>query len=253
MKHKKSKTLTKGIFVAVYLAVIAVCIALDQLTKQLIFENLLHATPGESVNVLGKFLRFYAVYNEGASFGMGKSDAANIVFFIITVLGTPVFCFMLWRSRTRSVCGQVGFAFIVGGTIGNAIDRAFVQTDAGKFFSGKVRDFISFSIFPPIFNIADSFLVIGTLLAVVAILFADSDALFAPSARKAQEDAQGANQSCCLPQTEDNCADGEQSSNAAENHSATEAQGDVVAEEPTTEKSENATDNGKKGEKDENR
>ena len=94
---------------------------------------------------------------------------------------------------------------------------------------------------------------IGTLLAVVAILFADSDALFAPSARKAQEDAQGENQNCRLPQTEDNCADGEQSSNTAENPSATEAQGDVVAEEPTTEKSENATDNGKKGEKDENR
>ncbi len=171
------KTLSKGAFAAVYVCVAAICIILDQLTKSFIFDQLLEGQPGNSVKVLGNFLRFSAVYNEGAAFGLGQSDGANIVFFVITVLGTPLFVWLLCRSRTRSVCGQVGFAFIIGGTIGNAIDRAFVNATEGSLFSGKVRDFISFSIFPPVFNVADSFLVIGVAMAILAIVFFDYDGL----------------------------------------------------------------------------
>ena len=174
---KKQKTLPLWLFAIVYVLVIAACIGLDQLTKILIFDKLLEAHPGNGINVIGKFLRFYAVYNAGASFGIAQGDSANILFFVVTIIGIPAFLFLLWRSRTRSVIGQVGFAFIVGGTIGNAIDRAFVQTTKGQFFSGQVRDFISFSIFPPVFNVADSFLVIGVLLAILALIFFDHDAL----------------------------------------------------------------------------
>ncbi len=174
-------------FVTVYTCVIVICVILDQLTKSFIFDQLLQKTTGNTVNVLGEFLCFKAVYNKGAAFGIAQG--AGIIFFIITVLGIPLFLVMLWRSRTRSVCGQVGYAFIIGGTIGNAIDRGFIQTTAGEFFSGKVRDFISFSIFPPVFNIADSFLVIGVVLAVLALLAFDYDGLL-PSLR--QEKAQKA-------------------------------------------------------------
>lgn len=171
------KTLSKGAFAAVYASVVTICIILDQLTKSFIFDQLLQGNEGKAINVWGSFLRFVAVYNEGAAFGLGQSDGANIVFFVITVIGTPLFVWLLCRSRTRSVCGQLGFAFIIGGTLGNAIDRAFVHTTAGSFFSGKVRDFISFSIFPPVFNVADSFLVIGVVMAILAIVFFDYDGL----------------------------------------------------------------------------
>ncbi len=170
-------TLPKWAFATVYTCVVAICIILDQLTKSFIFDQLLGKTQGNSVPVLGSFLRFYSVYNEGASFGMAQSDANDIIFFVITVVGVPLFVWLLCRSRTRSVCSQLGFAFVIGGTVGNAIDRGFVATTAGKFFSGKVRDFISFSIFPPIFNVADSFLVIGVALAILGILFFDFDGL----------------------------------------------------------------------------
>lgn len=169
------KSLPKWSFVMVYASVAIICIILDQLTKSFIFDQLLNKTAGNSVDVLGKFLRFYAVYNEGAAFGIGKG--ANIVFFVITVVGLPVFSILLWRSRTRSVCGQLGYAFIIGGTIGNAIDRGFIASTAGEFFSGKVRDFISFSFFPPVFNVADSFLVVGVVMAILAIVFFDYDGL----------------------------------------------------------------------------
>ena len=173
---KQKKILKLPVYIAVYVAVIAVCILADQLTKLWIFDGLLGATEGKSVKVMGDFLRFTATYNEGAIFGMFKGRASDIMFFIITVAATPLYAYFLVRARSRSVCGQAGFAFIVGGAIGNAIDRAFVCTD-GTFFSGKVRDFISFSIFPPIFNVADSFLTVGVVLAVLAIVVFDPDSL----------------------------------------------------------------------------
>lgn len=173
---KKHKILSIPLFLTIYLSLIGICVLLDQLTKFWIYEGLLAG--GKSVKVLGDFMIFTPVLNEGAAFGLGQQDGANIIFFVITIVGTPLFAYLLWRSRKRSVCGQVGFAFIVGGTIGNAIDRAYFQASA-QFFSGKVRDFIKFSFFSPVFNVADSFLTIGVVLAIVAIVFLDSDSLLA--------------------------------------------------------------------------
>lgn len=175
---KNKKILSVPTYVAVFGGLILLCVLLDQLTKIWIFDGLLHATEGNSVQVLGNFLRFYATYNEGAIFGSMKGEAADIVFFVITVAATPLYVYFLMRSRTRSVWGQIGFAFIVGGAIGNAIDRGFVSTSS-TFFSGKVRDFISFSFFPPVFNVADSFLTVGVVMAVLAIVFFDLDSLVA--------------------------------------------------------------------------
>lgn len=177
---KQRKILKTPIFIAVYAAVIVACVALDQLTKLWIFDGLLQGGDlSQGVDVLGKFLRFEPVYNPAAAFGIGNGDAANIVFFVITVLGIPLFCVLLWRSRTRSVWGQIGYAFIVGGTIGNAVDRAFVHNTTGAFFGGEVRDFIAFSFFPPVFNIADSFLTVGVVMAILALIFFDPDGLVA--------------------------------------------------------------------------
>lgn len=208
---KQQKILKKSVFVIVYVAVVLACILLDQLTKLWIFDGLLQGTKGNSVDVLGKFLRFEAVYNEGAAFGIGQSEGANIVFFVVTVLGLPLFSWLLWRSRTRSAWGQVGFAFIIGGTIGNAIDRAFVVNETHQFFAGKVRDFISFSIFPPVFNVADSFLVVGVVLAILAIVFFDFDSLWAVSKQeKAEKALAAANESEGVANAETNKAANEE-------------------------------------------
>lgn len=149
---------------------------LDQVTKVLVYDNLLGGVTGNSVPVIGKFLQFTSVLNRGAAFGMGNGQASDIVFFVVTVVGIPMFVYLLLRSRTRSVLSQISFAFIIGGTIGNAIDRGFYATQ-GTFFSGGVRDFISFSIFPPVFNVADLFLTGGVFMAIAAIVWFDPDSL----------------------------------------------------------------------------
>ena len=173
---KQNKTLKLPIFCAIYLAVIAVSIVVDQLTKYYIYDVLLKAGKGPSVQILGKFLQFTPVLNRGAAFGMGNSSAGDIVFFVVTVIGLPLFVYLLLRSRTRSVLSQVSFALIIGGTIGNAIDRGFYATE-GTFYSGGVRDFISFSIFPPVFNFADMCLTFGVFMAIAAIVYFDPDSL----------------------------------------------------------------------------
>lgn len=173
---KQKKILSLPVYIAIYAVVILACIGLDQLTKFLIFDGVLAGRVGNSVSVIGDFMRFTAVYNDGCIFGLFTGTGADIAFFIITVAATPLYVYFLMRSRKRSVWGQIGFAFIVGGALGNAIDRAFVNV-GDTFFSGRVRDFISFSIFPPVFNVADSFLTVGVVMAVLAIVVFDPDSL----------------------------------------------------------------------------
>ncbi|MCM1043237.1 MAG: signal peptidase II [Corallococcus sp.] len=156
-------------YISIYISVIIVSVIIDQVTK-VIMGNVL--SDGKVINIIGNWLVFQWTLNPGAAFGGFKG--ASIWFFITTLIGLPLFAYLLWRARTRSVLGQIGFAFIIGGTIGNAIDRMFL---GDGFFNGKVRDFISVKGFA-IFNVADSFLVIGVIFACIALLVLDSDAVF---------------------------------------------------------------------------
>ena len=179
-KKKQRKILSIPIFLAVYISVVVACIALDQLSKYLIElavnnPNIPKNRLGE-IRILGDWLTLHWTTNSGATGGMFQNLGwQNWLFFIMTIVGIPVFCWLLWRSRTRSVIGQVAFSFIIGGTIGNAIDR-IVFADSG-FFTGEVRDFVKVEGFFGIFNIADSFLVVGVILALLAIVFFDPDSL----------------------------------------------------------------------------
>lgn len=172
-EKKQRKPLTIPIFLAVYLSVVAICIALDQLTKYFIgIACEKHGT----IRILGDWLTLYWTTNSGASFGMFQNLGwQHWLFFAMTLVGLPVFGWLLMRSRTRSAWGQVAFAFIIGGTIGNAIDRIYFAQDG--FFTGEVRDFVRVEGFSGIFNIADSFLVVGVILALLAIVFFDHDSL----------------------------------------------------------------------------
>lgn len=166
--------LIKPIFWIVYIAVIAVCILLDQLSKYYI--QIAVKESGGQINVLGEWLTFVWTTNDGATGGIfSKMEGRNILFFVMTLIGLPIFFFMLWRSRRRSVWGQIAFSFIIGGTIGNAIDRIYFAEDG--FFTGAVRDFVKVQNFFGIFNVADSFLVVGVIMALLAVLFFDYDSL----------------------------------------------------------------------------
>ncbi len=174
---RKITALKPLIFWLVYAAVIAASIAIDQLTKHFIdIATLTDSGLRKDIPLLGDWLVLHWTTNDGATGGMFSGLAwRNILFFVMTLIGLPVFGYMLYRSRTRSVWGQVAFAFIIGGTIGNAIDRLFLAERG--FFTGEVRDFVMVKHFFGIFNMADSFLVVGVILALLAIGFFDYDSL----------------------------------------------------------------------------
>lgn len=163
----KDKKLLKYIITSAIVFVLG--IVLDQVTKVIAHDLLSNAN---SVEVLGSWLTLTYVENSGSSFGMFKG--MSVMFFVITLIGLPFFCFLWWRSKNRSIVSKIGYTFILSGTVGNAIDR-FALGDG--FFNGAVRDFISVKGFA-VFNVADSLLTVGVAFAILGLLFFDFDALF---------------------------------------------------------------------------
>ncbi len=138
------------------LFIIATCVViLDQISKY--FVTVFMQT-GQSIALIRDFLHITYVLNPGAAFGMLPYQ--TLFFVIITLL---VICFIIYYHRTlgdgRNLL-KVALALQLGGAIGNLIDRIIRN--------GYVVDFIDFKIWPPVFNVADSALVIGIVLFIFA-------------------------------------------------------------------------------------
>ena len=153
-------------------------VILDQLTKWIVVENIpLHG----HVPFLEGFVRFTYTQNEGAAFGM-LSDQ-RWVFLVLSTVGIIGMCFVLYKYGKESVLMRVSISFIVGGGIGNMIDRLFRVGETGKCF---VVDFIDFQFMDfAVFNVADSFITIG---AVLFVLYVIKDELIAAMKKKGETD-----------------------------------------------------------------
>jgi signal peptidase II len=142
-------------------AIAAVALALDQLSKWWIVDVFQLPLRG-SIHLFGP-LSFTYVQNQGVSFGLlqAEVDLARWALTAFSILVAIVLA--IWARRPERGLLAVGLGLIIGGAIGNAIDRATL---------GFVTDFIDvqrLGFFPWIFNIADSAITLG----VVALL-ADS-------------------------------------------------------------------------------
>ncbi|MCD9622491.1 signal peptidase II [Rhabdothermincola salaria] len=130
----------------------------DQLTKSWAESALLT----RNIDLVGS-LRFNLAYNTGASFGLGSGYGAWI-----SVVALVVVAILLWQGRSVGTrLGAVALGMIVGGAIGNIVDRAFRGDDG--FMSGDVVDFVDLQWWP-IFNVADVGIVVGGILLVWSTL-----------------------------------------------------------------------------------
>jgi signal peptidase II len=128
------------------LGVIAVAIiALDQTAKYLVTSTMVE---GSTVSVLGDILQLHYVKNPGAAFSL--LSGTTWVFAIIASL--VVIVIVVFARRIRSRLWALVFGLLLGGTIGNLIDRLFREPGFGV---GHVVDFIQVTLFPAIFNVAD--------------------------------------------------------------------------------------------------
>ena len=141
--------------VAIIVAVLMIVI--DQISKYLIVQNM---TLGESVTVIPGLLDFTYTHNDGMAFGLGSGF--RWVFIAVTLLVCGVLVFMMTKEDFKSKVYYASVALIVGGGIGNLIDRVL---------NGYVIDFLALSFFPPICNFADYCVTAGTILLVVFIIF----------------------------------------------------------------------------------
>lgn len=158
-RAQKSRTPSRLGWIAYTIA--AVALLLDQLSKWWMIEVFQLPLRG-SVDIFGP-LSFTYVQNRGVSFGLMQAevDLARWGLTIFSILVAVVLA--VWARRPERGLLAVGLGLIIGGAIGNAIDRATL---------GFVTDFIDvqrLGFFPWIFNIADSAITLG----VVALL-ADS-------------------------------------------------------------------------------
>lgn len=133
-------------------------LALDQVTKAWALATL----QDRVINIVPT-VQFRLTYNSGFSFGLGADYGPLVAVVVLAV------AFLLARAalRERDVVRSVLFAVILGGALGNIVDR-LLRGDAGPL-SGSVVDFIAVTWYA-VFNVADMFVVCGAVLLVLTEL-----------------------------------------------------------------------------------
>ncbi|NBI29440.1 signal peptidase II [Chengkuizengella marina] len=152
-----------------YYLIAFIMILLDQISKWMIINYL---EIGDRISVIGDFFQITSHRNKGAAFGILQNK--QLFFIIITIIIVVMVIWFLEQSKKENrpvLC--VALSLILGGAIGNFIDRVRM---------GEVVDFLSFNFkftlfgfevdYPfAIFNIADSAIVVGAILAAVITFF----------------------------------------------------------------------------------
>ena len=141
--------------------VISIVVVLDQFTKQLVLKLI---DPLNPITVIPNFFNITVTFNLGAAFGM-FSDMPDLVRTIVlstaALLALSAVIYFMLKDYKDDVLGLTALSMILGGAIGNIIDRAVY---------GKVVDFIDWyygNYHWPAFNLADSAICVG----VAALIF----------------------------------------------------------------------------------
>lgn len=143
----------------IWLMIIAGIIFLDQLSKWLTVINLgLH----ETFPLIDGVFHFTYVRNTGAAFSMFDKPEERWIFMSISTVAIIALAIYLWYNRKGSKLLCVALSFIIGGGIGNMIDRCILK---------YVIDMLDFRLINfAIFNVADSFVCVGVGLFALAVI-----------------------------------------------------------------------------------
>ncbi len=141
----------------------------DQITKAVIDASL---RIGEKMEILGNFLWFWHVRNKGIAFSMGSGLPDQIKGVLFTLLPLAVLVILLvYYFRSRDVTGvqRWCFAAILGGGLGNLVDRLIRTGGVVDFISVKFYGILGMERYPT-FNIADSSVVIAVTVMIISLL-----------------------------------------------------------------------------------
>ena len=150
---KSSSALSRLAVPPLVIAVAALVVAVDQITKSVVLEVLTGRTPVD----LFWTLRLRLSFNSGAAFGLGRGITP-----FLTVAAVVLLLVLLGVSRAASTrTARVALGLVIGGAMGNLADRLF------RDHGGAVVDFIDFQWWP-VFNVADIGITVGAVLLVFA-------------------------------------------------------------------------------------
>ena len=171
---------------ALYLS-LSVVIA-DQITKLFVkgfsvsflninYEGMYH---GQTIPIIGDFFRLTFIENPGMAFGYDPGNQFKLLISIFSLIASLGLIFYLYVIKDKSWSLRISIALILGGAVGNLIDRTFygVLFDYAPLFYGKVVDFFDVDFFDftlfgrsydrwPVFNIADAAVTIGVLVLIL--------------------------------------------------------------------------------------
>jgi signal peptidase II len=132
---------------------------------------------GESISVIGDFFRITFTENPGMAFGFDPGSDFKLFISVFSLVASIGLLIYLFSVRKKSLSLKIAIALILGGAVGNVIDRMFYGLiyDYAPLFYGKVVDFFDFDFFNfsifgrsydrwPIFNIADAAVSVGVLI-----------------------------------------------------------------------------------------
>lgn len=133
-------------------------VIIDQVSKIIVINNL---TNNKSVEVIKSF--FYLTYtnNTGAAFSILTGKRILLILVSLIVIG--ILIYYIKKTKIEKKINKIALSLVIGGSIGNLIDR---------IIKGAVIDFLDFKIFGynyPIFNLADTFIVLGVFLLLIGM------------------------------------------------------------------------------------
>jgi signal peptidase II len=145
--------------VRLLITVAGVILVTDVITKVIAVELL---TPGRPVPIIGDTVTWTLVRNSGAAFSMATGYT-----WVLTLIASAVVAGIIWMGRRLvSPWWAVGLGMILGGALGNLVDRFFRSPGPLR---GHVVDFLSIGWWP-VFNVADPAVVGGAILLVILSL-----------------------------------------------------------------------------------
>lgn len=131
----------------------------DLISKVIITHIML---PNTSVSLLGNFFKLTLVHNYGAAWSILTNKVIFLI--LISIFALIILLYMIKKEKKLTIINNLYYGLIIGGILGNLSNRLFL---------GYVIDFLDFNIFGydfPIFNLADSAIVISIILMIVEIL-----------------------------------------------------------------------------------
>jgi signal peptidase II len=154
---------------AFYLVIALVVVLLDRWTKHIVAQRI---SLYSHIQIIPGFFQLTHTENTGAAFSLFADSAApwkTGMLIAFSVIALVVVSVLLWKNHHAHVATGIGLSLIMGGALGNLWDRVA---------SGRVVDFLLFYFRRyqwPVFNLADSAIVVGAGLLVVEILIAKSN------------------------------------------------------------------------------